>query len=62
MAKEKGRGEVFTLNEWDRPGRERGKGADRDVMGRGDKWKTIDVSYDVGDAHMGGEREGLTGC
>lgn len=30
-------------------------------MGGKDKWKTIDVSYDVGDDHMGGEREGLTG-
>lgn len=30
-------------------------------MGGRDKWKTIDVSYDVGDDHMGGEREGLTG-
>lgn len=49
-----GGGEVFTLNDWDRPGIELGERARQRCYGRRDKWKTIDVSYDVGENHMGG--------
>lgn len=41
MEREEGR-EAFTLNDWDRPGREQG-GRQR-CYRRRDKWKTIDVS------------------
>lgn len=41
---EKGEGEAFTLNDWERPGRKREERGRQRCYGRGDKWKTIDVS------------------
>lgn len=55
---EKEEGEVFTLNDWDGPGKRRKRGRQR-CYKRRDKWRTIDVSYDVGENPMRGWREGL---